>query len=126
MIVKRLSPSVSVRAVLLAMALPGCSESSSGETLQLGSVGQALGRSDARGSGPTFAHGGARHQRPFHVPHHRPRRCDNPPEPTPEPVTFTPATAAARSGRRAGSAVDVAALGAEPVYAQLLAEQFSD
>lgn len=128
MIRKCLRPSLSVPVVLLAFAVPGCSESDSEPMLQIGSVGEALSRTQDREIGRDEAHSRAepRYRKSFHVQQHRHRRCDNPPEPTPEPIVFTPAAAAARSGRRAGTAVDGTALGAEPLYAQLLAEQFSD
>lgn len=51
--------------------------------------------------------------------------CEEP-EPEPEPEAFTPALAAARSGRRAGVAVANGPLAAEPIYAELVAAQFSD
>jgi Glycosyl hydrolase family 10 len=47
-------------------------------------------------------------------------------EPDPEPVTFTPTTAAARSGRRVGVAVAYEPLSTDAAYAQLITEQFSD
>ncbi|HEU4581687.1 MAG TPA: endo-1,4-beta-xylanase [Polyangiaceae bacterium] len=118
MIRNRLSPSVSLIAFTAALA--ACTESSSeparGEAVELGSTGQALSRGH-------HEHDAHRHQRPKH---HHPGRCEQPPPtPAPDPVIFTPATAAARSGRRAGSAVDTGPLSNEPIYAQLLAEQFN-
>ena len=117
MIRNRLSPSVSLIAFTAALA--ACTESSNeparGDAVELGSTGQALSRRDD-------GHDARWHRGPKH---HHPGRCEQPPEPEPDPLVFTPATAAARSGRRAGSAVDNGPLTNEPIYAQLLGEQFN-
>jgi endo-1,4-beta-xylanase len=117
MIRNHLSASVSCLAITAALAWSACSKPGAEEALELGSTGQAL----RRGSSEHAERGRQR----GHVQRHRPRRCEHAPEPAPDPVAFTPATAAARSGRRAGAAVDYAALLNEPVFGQLLAEQFN-
>jgi GH35 family endo-1,4-beta-xylanase len=97
------------------------------ELLELGSAEQALSRSDGNGrSDGHRAHHGRGHGQ-HRIKHHRRPGCQEPPpEPVPDPIAFTPASAAGRSGRRAGAAVDAGPLANEPVYAQILAEQFSD
>jgi len=121
MIRSHLSPSVSLIAFAATLASVGCSESPGEEALDLGSTSQALHSGEDQGH--EHARGQERGHGPGRLQHHRPGRCEPPPEPAADPVVFTPATAAARSGRRAAAAVDYGPLINEPIYAQLLAEQ---
>ncbi len=147
MIRKHLSPS-SLLALSLAVSASACGElPSEPELLELGSAEQALSRGKGNGKGHgnddkhQVGHGNGHEHRMSHGRHHRHHQhrhhqhwlkhhrrpgCDPTPAPPQDPVAFTPAAAAARSGRRAGAAVDYGPLVNEPIYAQLLAEQFSD
>lgn len=128
MIRNHLSPS-SLLALSIAVGASACAEPiAEPEMLELGSTEQALSRNHGRGHGRDDGHrmGHGRHHRHHRVKHHRRPNCEPTPPPAQDPIAFTPASAAARSGRRAGAAVDYGPLINEPIYAQILAEQFSD
>lgn len=127
MIRNHLSPS-SLLALTVALGAAACAEpATEPELLELGSTEQALSRND-RGHGRDHGHRMAHrwHNWWKRIKHHRRHNCEPTPPPAEDPIAFTPASAAARSGRRAGAAVDYGPLVNEPVYAQILAEQFSD
>jgi len=128
MIRKRSSTRISLIAFSAALAASACTEPGGAEqSPELGSVEQALGRGDNdRGHGEGSRHAPWQHHKLFKVQRHFHPRCQHPPAPPQDPVVFTPQSAAGRSGRRAGVAVDHNALANEPIYSQLVTEQFSD
>jgi GH35 family endo-1,4-beta-xylanase len=113
----RIGPTLSVSLVALVSGLAPIACSGGVDSApELGSSEQAL------------SHKGPKHEadrdKPC-KPHHHDRRRPCAEEPEPEPVVFTPASAAARSGRRAGVAVQAALLENDATYAQFVADYFS-
>ncbi|HTV17826.1 MAG TPA: endo-1,4-beta-xylanase, partial [Polyangiaceae bacterium] len=106
---------VSIVALLGGLATLACSDSGEDAPLELGSAEQAI---SGKSSKPD-THG----EKPC-----KPKKNDKKPcveEPAPQPLVFTPASAAARSGRRAGVAVQAALLDTDATYAQFVADHFS-
>ncbi len=120
---------ISHATLLTSFALLGCS-SPTEETPLLGSTGQALKQSQEDDKGAKGKHDDTRghqhHGRGHGHGHGQGHDCDDPTAPPPDPVVFTPASAAARSGRLAGVAVASGPLASEPIYGATIAAQFSD
>lgn len=112
----------SCAAILASLASTACSGPSE-EAVVLGTHEQAL-KHDGRDGKHDGAH--AAHRRHRAHRHHHHGEQGGVEEPAPEPTVFTPATAAARSGRIAGVAVDHGPLANEPGYAETVAAEFSD
>jgi endo-1,4-beta-xylanase len=116
-------------ALLTLVPLVACSTPSE-EAAVLGSTGQALKAEHRGGDDHGHKKGHEKHGR-HHGHHHHGHGhhdCDDDAEPTPppDPVVFTPASAAARSGRLAGVAVASGPLASDPIYGQIIAAEFSD
>lgn len=127
----RSSLSTSIIALSTCLVSLGCSGAGGDESFEFGSAEQALHKKSHGKHGADKKKHKAdkrqhkadkrRHEKHCRWPH---RPCAE--EPEPEPVTFTPATAAERSGRRAGVAVAVGPLANDARYAPFVAEHFSD
>jgi endo-1,4-beta-xylanase len=113
----RISPTLRVSLVALASGLAplSCYDSGSGAPLELASTEQALARSSAKHE---------KHREKPCQPRRGDRRRPCVDEPEPEPVVFTPATAAARTGRSAGVAVQATLLDSDATYAQFVVDYF--
>lgn len=132
MLVRRPARPVSHIALTASLALSACA-SDDGGTAVFGSAEQAHSSHDRGDDRRERAHG--HHDRDRHRPHrhhhHQPpghdHDCDDPDEPEPpvDPVVFTPASAAARSGRYASVAVRTGPLGSESQYDATVVAEFS-
>lgn len=114
----RIGPTLRVSLVALASGLGpiACHDGPGSDALELGSIEQAHSRNDSKLE--------QHREKPCKPRRHERRRpCAD--EPEPEPVVFTPATAAARLDRRAGVAVQAALLESDATYAQHVADYFS-
>ena len=119
--IRALSPSGAFACLLIS----ACSQSAPEDPPLLGSSAQAISRGADRHDRERSRHG---HEHRRGQGHGHDGDCDESPEmpEVPDPIAFTPAAAAARIDRRAGTAVLSGALAQESIYAQLVAEQFTD